>query len=135
MYNRNKVVIMTVCVLFIAEVAAMCTILVLTVPKFESTPQCLITSTPKLFPSYWCGSFRTSRFPLILTVTRYRTISLAFETALFLLTLYKFFSVLEITQFHTQSFMVTLVRDGTWAYAIIFGKFLRLCGYVALMGT
>ncbi len=51
-----------------------------------------------------------------------RTISLAFETTLFLLTLYKFFSVLEINNFHRQPIMVTLVRDGTWAYAIIFGR-------------
>ncbi len=46
---------------------------------------------------------------------------MAFETTLFLLTLYKFFSVLEIMKFHRQPIIVTLVRDGTWAYAIIFG--------------
>ncbi|RPD65624.1 hypothetical protein L226DRAFT_237198 [Lentinus tigrinus ALCF2SS1-7] len=101
MYNRNWIVTTAVYVLFVAEIVAMCTILALTVPKFEFTRQCLITSTPNLFLSYW-------------------TISLAFETVLFLLTLYKFFSVLEITQFHRQPIMVTLVRDGTWAYAIIF---------------
>ena len=60
MYNRNVVVTTTVYVLFVAEVVAMCTILALTVPKFESTPHCLITSTPKLFSSYWCGSPMTS---------------------------------------------------------------------------
>ncbi|RDX54614.1 hypothetical protein OH76DRAFT_1341154 [Lentinus brumalis] len=92
MYNRNWIVTRTVYVLFVAEVVAMCTILALTVPKFEFTPQCLITSTPKMFLSYW-------------------TISLAFETTLFLLTLYKFFSVLEINNIHRQPIMVTLVRD------------------------
>ncbi|RDX54621.1 hypothetical protein OH76DRAFT_1478889 [Lentinus brumalis] len=101
MYNRNWIVTRTVYALFVAEVVAMCTILAITVPKFEFTSQCLITSTPKIFPSYW-------------------TISLAFETTLFLLTLYKFFSVLEIMKFHRQPIIVTLVRDGTWAYAIIF---------------
>ncbi len=57
MYNRNWIVTRTVYALFVAEVVAMCTILAITVPKFEFTSQCLITSTPKIFPSYWCAKF------------------------------------------------------------------------------
>ena len=57
MFNRHRLVIMAVYVLFAAEVAAMCTVLAIAVPQIEFTSGCLITSTPKLFPSYWSGHY------------------------------------------------------------------------------
>ncbi|OJT01715.1 hypothetical protein TRAPUB_7771 [Trametes pubescens] len=53
MYNRDRAVLALIVVLFVAEVAAMWTILAISIPQITFTPQCLITSTPKLFPAYW----------------------------------------------------------------------------------
>lgn len=53
MYNRDRAVLAFIVVLFVAEVAAMWTILAISIPQITFTPQCLITSTPKLFPAYW----------------------------------------------------------------------------------
>ena len=57
-------------------------------------------------------------------VFRFRILPLAFETTLFALTLYKFItSVSERSVLgRRNSIMFVLMRDGTWAYAIIFGK-------------
>lgn len=51
-----------------------------------------------------------------------RTLSLAFETTLFALTLFRFASTVVAVPVHRHSILFVLVRDGTWAYAIIFGK-------------
>ena len=50
----------------------------------------------------------------------HRPISLAFETVLFVLTLVKFCMFFGETR--RQSIMMRLMKDGTWAYAIIFGE-------------
>ncbi|KAH9852531.1 hypothetical protein C2E23DRAFT_186884 [Lenzites betulinus] len=101
MYNRNRSVLTLVLVFFAAEITAMWTILGISIPQITFTPQCLITSTPKVFPTYW-------------------TISLAFETTLFTLTLVRFATTAVASQLRKQSILYLLVRDGTWAYAIIF---------------
>ncbi|OBZ78058.1 hypothetical protein A0H81_02321 [Grifola frondosa] len=100
MYHRNKVVLGIVSVLFVAEVVAMITVLAICIPKISFNSHCIIVSTPTIFSSYW-------------------TCSLAFETILFALTLVKLFrSVTCVLGRHSIVFV--LVRDGTWAYAIIF---------------
>ena len=53
MFNRNRFVVTAVWILFIAEIAAMCTVLAIAIPQIQFTPQCPITSTPKSFASYW----------------------------------------------------------------------------------
>ncbi|KAI0674409.1 hypothetical protein C8Q78DRAFT_1151252 [Trametes maxima] len=111
MYSRNRVVLSLVLVLFCAEIGAMCTILAISIPQITFTTQCLITSTPTLFPTYW-------------------TISLAFETSLFTLTLVKFMNNMVRTQLRQQSILFVLMRDGTWAYAIIFGESVMLLNSV-----
>ncbi|KAI0372049.1 hypothetical protein BV20DRAFT_139974 [Pilatotrama ljubarskyi] len=105
MYNRDRVVLALILMLFAGEIAAMCTILALSIPEITFNSQCVITSTPKAFPTYWI-------------------VSLAFETMLFLLTLIKFLDTVVITQLRRQSVLFTLMRDGTWAYAVIFAVML-----------
>ncbi|KAH9942834.1 hypothetical protein B0H21DRAFT_749642 [Amylocystis lapponica] len=100
MYNRSPIILAIILFLFLAEVTAMVAVLALTIPKMTFTAQCIITSTPTIFTSYWL-------------------FSLAFETILFGLTLVKFFgSVSRYLGRHSVFFV--LVRDGTWAFAIIF---------------
>ena len=59
MFNRNRFVVTVVWILFIAEIAAMCTVLAIAIPQIQFTPQCLITSTPKSFASYWYAPQRS----------------------------------------------------------------------------
>ena len=58
-----------------------------------------------------------------------RLSSLAFETFLFILTLIKFFQ--SISRERT-SILFVFVRDGTWAFALIFGKCLTSFMYCVL---
>jgi len=100
MFHSNNKLLAVVLFLFLGEVASMLTVIGLSLPKLGFTPQCLIISTPSYFTSYWL-------------------ISLTFETLLFILTLITFFrSVRSYTG--TGIFLHVLVRDGTWAYALIF---------------
>ena len=61
MFNRNRTITALVLILFVGEISAMCTILAITVPQIEFSPQCLITRTPKLFSSYWSVSSYSDR--------------------------------------------------------------------------
>ncbi|KZT10348.1 uncharacterized protein LAESUDRAFT_755858 [Laetiporus sulphureus 93-53] len=100
MFNRNKPVVGLVIALFAMEVAAMITVLAFSIPRIQFSPTCLITHTPSIFTSYWLWS-------------------LAFETFLFALTLIRFFSDIRRGLSGT-SVLYILVRDGMWAYAVIF---------------
>lgn len=125
MYNRDRVVLVLILVLFVAEVASMWTILVISIPQITFSPQCLITSTPRLFSAYWyvASQLRSPASPYPTDMLGHRTISLAFETTLFALTLLRFVNNAVVTQFlQRRSILFLLVRDGTWAYAIIFGE-------------
>ncbi|GJE98013.1 hypothetical protein PsYK624_142350 [Phanerochaete sordida] len=104
MYNRNKIVGALVGGGFAAEAALMGTTLALVVPRQTFTPDCLVASSPGIYMAYWLSS-------------------LCFETALFALTLYKFLrGVARARGRHSVLFL--FVRDGTWAYAIIFAAML-----------
>jgi len=110
MFDNNTAVVTLVSILFVAEIAAMITVLALSIPRMEFASDCLITHIPAVFTSYWI-------------------LSLSFETVLFGLTLVKFFTSVS-TRLGQQSIMYALVRDGTWAYAIIFVIWnLLLVGY------
>ncbi|EMD37790.1 hypothetical protein CERSUDRAFT_114449 [Gelatoporia subvermispora B] len=104
MYHSNRRLLTIILFLFLAEVAAMLTVIGLSLPKLGFTPQCLIISTPSYFTSYWL-------------------ISLTFETLLFILTLVKFSRAIQQDGSRGE-FLTVLVRDGTWAYAIIFAVML-----------
>ena len=54
-------------------------------------------------------------------LTLLRLSSLAFETFLFALTLIVFFRVVR-REYGKSSIIHVFVRDGTWAFALIFGK-------------
>ncbi|OCH93363.1 hypothetical protein OBBRIDRAFT_790388 [Obba rivulosa] len=100
LYGRSQLMLAILGALFIGEVAVMINALCHTIPRMTFTPQCIITGAPSIFMSYWLSS-------------------LAFETILFALTLYKFFRSLKMLSGDT-TILVAFVRDGTWAYALIF---------------
>lgn len=54
MYNCNPVVLAVLTALLFAELGAICAVLSMTLPYFQTeTNGCLVTVTPKLFPYMW----------------------------------------------------------------------------------
>lgn len=100
LYNRNKLVLALLSLAFVAEVSIMLMALVLVIPKQTFTPDCLVAGSPKIYIAYWLSS-------------------LIFETLLFVLTLVKFFQSAK-REYGSNSILFVFVRDGTWAYAMIF---------------
>ncbi|KAI0938652.1 hypothetical protein AcW1_001671 [Taiwanofungus camphoratus] len=102
MYNRSKAILSVVFALFLAEIISMISVIAVSMPNMSFTmSQCLITHAPNVFTTYWF-------------------LSLAFETILFGLTLIKFFGNVSNKHLVKHSILYVLVRDGTWAYALIF---------------
>ncbi|KIP08570.1 hypothetical protein PHLGIDRAFT_377029 [Phlebiopsis gigantea 11061_1 CR5-6] len=103
-YNHSKVILSMIVLGFISEVALMVTTLVLVIPKQTFTPDCLVAESPRIYIVYWLSS-------------------LCYETLLFFLTFVKFFQSVKL-EYERHSIMYIFVRDGTWAYAIIFAALL-----------
>lgn len=119
MYNQSKAVLTLILLCFVSEVALMVTTLILVIPKQTFTPDCLVAGSPRIYIAYWWVSF-CERIPRHFDNT-FRLSSLFFETFLFVLTLIKFFRSIKL-EYSRHSIMFLFVRDGTWAYAIIFSK-------------
>lgn len=102
LYNENKGVLYSMIAAFIVEVAVMIVTLALVLPRLTVTPECLVTSAPTMFMAYWLAS-------------------LAFEVFLFTLTVLKFAHSVPSTN-RAQSVLLLFMRDGTWAFAMIFGE-------------
>lgn len=98
LYNQNKWILWAIILAFVAEVTVMIVCLSVVLPQMTFSPDCLVAHAPSLFMSYWLSS-------------------LAFETFLFVLTLIKFFQSISRSR---KSILYTFVRDGTWAFALIF---------------
>ena len=99
LYNENKAVLSSMLVFFTLEVGVMIFTLAMVLPKLTLTPECLITSAPGIFMAYWLSS-------------------LAFEAFLFALTVSKF--VHSVSRDRAQSVLFLFMRDGTWAFVMIF---------------
>ncbi|TFK89678.1 hypothetical protein K466DRAFT_17068 [Polyporus arcularius HHB13444] len=82
------------------------------------TEGCIVTLTPRLFSFYWI-------------------LPLAFETTLFALTLFKFATSVSGRSVvgRKDSIMFVLLRDGTWAYAVIFAAMLLNTVFYAVETT
>ncbi|KIP08571.1 hypothetical protein PHLGIDRAFT_377084 [Phlebiopsis gigantea 11061_1 CR5-6] len=102
LYNQNKYILWAILLAFIAEVAVMVVSLPIVLPKMSFRPDCLVTSVPGFFAAPWLSS-------------------LAFETFLFILTLVKFCQNITRRQ---SSILFIFIRDGTWAFALIFATML-----------
>lgn len=98
LYNHSKIVLGAIIVAFIAEITAMVACLVLVLPKMTLRPDCLVASMPGVFVTFWLAS-------------------LGFEAFLFILTLFKFFQSVSRSK---SSILYIFMRDGTWAFTMIF---------------
>ncbi|EED84865.1 predicted protein [Postia placenta Mad-698-R] len=104
LFNHNVPILTLIAVLYVGEITAMVTVLALSIPKMTFTSHCLHVLL--------LGS---GLMPAAL-----RIISLSFETLLFALTIIKFCTSISHSALGRGSILFVLVRDGTWAYAIIF---------------
>ncbi|KAI0711163.1 hypothetical protein C8T65DRAFT_739556 [Cerioporus squamosus] len=118
MYSRNRILLYFLSTFLFVEVCCMVGVLSVTIPEFRMTEGCIVTHTPRLFSFYWI-------------------LPLAFETTLFALTLFKFAtSVTDRSVLgRRHSIMFVLLRDGTWAYAIIFAAMLLNTVFYAVETT
>ncbi|KAJ3540427.1 hypothetical protein NM688_g6227 [Phlebia brevispora] len=105
LYNEYKIVQQTIVLTFIVEIVAMVVAICLAVPKISfSNPKCTIIGTPNVFVTYWLSSLLFEGFLFGLTV----------------LASFKFRN--SMRSLGRKSLVFLFVRDGTWAFAMIFGQ-------------
>ncbi|PCH35552.1 hypothetical protein WOLCODRAFT_80682, partial [Wolfiporia cocos MD-104 SS10] len=104
MYGHHRVLMVVILVLYFCEIAAMITLLTVLTMEMQFDTECLIVEVPPIFAAYW-------------------TVPLVFETFLFGLIIIKFFTSVG-RQLDKRPVLFVLVRDGMWAYAIIFAVML-----------
>ncbi|KAI0700453.1 hypothetical protein BC835DRAFT_420522 [Cytidiella melzeri] len=100
LYNQNKIILSIIILGFAVEVIVMVLALALVIPTEHFTQDCLISKAPRVYIAYWLSS-------------------LIFETFLFALTLYQFSGV-ALQELRQKSIVFIFIRDGTWAFALIF---------------
>ncbi|OCH88132.1 hypothetical protein OBBRIDRAFT_109255 [Obba rivulosa] len=104
LYNKSRMLLTCIVILFAAEVTVLCYVLAEVVPKLRYNSTCFVISSPRLFIVYWITS-------------------LVFESILFLLVLGHF--LLAVVHGWSQGRTVQqFISDGTWAYAVIFATML-----------
>jgi len=96
--NRNLLTAMVIC--YVSEIGYMSYVLSFVTPRLSFNDECFVVASPSLFTYYWVAS-------------------LAFETILFLLTLWKFVAAIK-KGWGSRPIMQQFVADGTWAYTLIF---------------
>ncbi|KAI0697144.1 hypothetical protein BC835DRAFT_1339264 [Cytidiella melzeri] len=100
LYSRNRVVLAALVLAYTAEISMMAVVLGMTLPKLRFGDTCLLKGSPGIFMAFWLSS-------------------LVFETFLFVLTLIKFLQSVA-HNIGKHSILFIFVRDGTWAFALIF---------------
>ncbi|TCD70558.1 hypothetical protein EIP91_002904 [Steccherinum ochraceum] len=106
LYARSKVILYTVGLLFIGETVTATVTFVRTLSKGKYSVElgCVVTWVPPFFIAAWIAL-------------------LAFQTVLFILTMVHWFRNVALTKsLGRQSILYVFVRDGIWAYAVMFGK-------------
>lgn len=111
--------------MFLAEIGVMIMSVARTIPHFRYTPQCLSITASSIFLGCWYAQFLSIGYwntYLYRCFWIERLSSLVFESILFTLTLIQFLRIVHrdyITGKHT--FVYIFIRDGIWAFALIFG--------------
>ena len=119
LYDRNLTVTVPLVVLFLVENIAMIVTLIIVIPGVRFDIACTVIRSP---PSLLIFGYT----PILLISSAILTSSFSsaafilFETVLFVLTLIKFMVALRSGWGRTPVVFL-LVRDGTWAFILIFG--------------
>jgi hypothetical protein len=121
LYDRNRRVTATLFALFLVENVVMIVTLIKVVPEVHFDAICTVIRSPSdlIFFAYDYIPFNPFT---ILTLALYSVAFVSFETVLFVLTLFKFLVALRNGWGRTPVIYL-LVRDGTWAFILIFGSY------------
>ena len=130
--GRNKTLLAFIVALFVAEIAAQFAIIAVTAPSMDIIPSslpstldasaCLMLNIPSLFPSLWYGQ---SPWKMSIDLTSHlisKVPSLIFESFLFILVVVQFIRTRMEEGISSTPLLVVFVRDGTWAFMLIFGE-------------
>lgn len=103
LYKQNRILKAAIIAAFVAEIICMMVLVSFVIKGQTFTDDCIAATSPRIFIAYWLSS-------------------LAFETFLFVLTLAKCsrgsFRARRVAR--TRSVLFLFLRDGTWAFALIF---------------
>lgn len=119
LYNKSRVLLGVLSTILLGEIAYLSYNLVRVTPQLGFSNDCFVTSSPSTFVVYWCVCLLQT-CSVHSSYQRRRIVSLAFETLLFGMTLWKFFVAVK-DGWGRRPIMREFVSDGTWAYALIFG--------------
>lgn len=103
LYKTNTLCFKTFCGVFACESVTMIALMAFSIPKQLYSPHCLSVYSPQRFGAYWLAS-------------------LVFESVIWGLTIAKFLrSGIQYLPAHgRRSYIYLIMRDGTWAFAVIF---------------
>lgn len=120
LYDRSRSVIVPLVILFLMENLAMIVTLIVVVPGVSFDAACTVVRSPPSLIIFAYGHI-LSTSSAILTLVLYSAAFVSFESVLFILTLIKFLVALRSGWGRTPVLFL-LVRDGTWAFILIFGS-------------
>ena len=120
LYDRNRKVIVPLVVLFLLENLAMIVTLIFVVPGVRFDATCTVVHSPPSLIIFAYGHILLTS-SVVLTLVLYSAAFVSFESVLFILTLAKFLVALRSGWGRTPVVFL-LVRDGTWAFILIFGS-------------
>ena len=119
LYDRNRKVTVPLVVLFLLENLAMMVTLIFVVPGVRFDATCTVVRSPPSLIIFAYGHILLTA-SAILILAFYSAAFVSFESVLFILTLIKFIVALRSGWGRTPVVFL-LVRDGTWAFVLIFG--------------
>ncbi|THH32558.1 hypothetical protein EUX98_g1612 [Antrodiella citrinella] len=100
LFNRRKIIIIPILVLWLIETTGMVISMVFAVPRMQFFGPCMIAYATPVLMGYWMSA-------------------LAFESILFCLTIIRF---LQFTPFHRKqgTLLYVFIQDGTWVFIVTF---------------
>ncbi|ETW75557.1 hypothetical protein HETIRDRAFT_243832, partial [Heterobasidion irregulare TC 32-1] len=108
LYACSRLLLVLLLTLLVAEIAAMSAVNAIVSPQIVVDATCEVTQTPRMFIAYWI-------------------ISLVFQTLLFGLTIVRLLSTAHEhalgscrSMWNMSSIIRQFLRDGTWAFVLIF---------------
>jgi hypothetical protein len=120
LYDRNRNVTVPLVVLFLLENLAMMVTLIFVVPGVRFDATCTVVRSPPTLIIFAYGHILLTASTVLILVF-YSAAFVSFEFVLFILTLIKFLVALRNGWGRTPVVFL-LVRDGTWAFILIFGS-------------
>lgn len=123
LYGRSRTMLVALLATLGASVGASiaCVHFAFDAMDYDGLGKCLVTSTPPSFVGVWCVCPVVHLEAIVDTELRNgRVTPIVFDTIVFLLTIAKFLQSRR-EGYGKQPVFDTVVRDGVWAYLVVFG--------------